>query len=132
VGSIPPRISATGDAEAWCAGAVEVGSSFLQNHRTWYHWFWSVPIEWTLALIPGPIIFWLGAISNSISSIFSIMSFVLFVISLVIIRITLMPKASIRIRQEDSSIRKYATEFAILVSIATLIVGIVSLFLKSK
>lgn len=50
-------ISAKADNEAWCAGAIETVSSFLQTHRLWYHWFITSPLGWILsALIYVPII----------------------------------------------------------------------------
>jgi hypothetical protein len=42
-------ISAKAENEAWCAGAIETASSFLQSHRLWYHWFISSPLGWVLS-----------------------------------------------------------------------------------
>ncbi|MFZ1546775.1 MAG: hypothetical protein WAT12_06700 [Candidatus Nitrotoga sp.] len=37
-------VSADGESEAWCAGAIETVQSFVQSHKLWYHWFVSAPI----------------------------------------------------------------------------------------
>lgn len=42
-------ISAKADNEAWCAGAIETASSYLQSHRLWYDWFISSPLGWVLS-----------------------------------------------------------------------------------
>jgi hypothetical protein len=50
-------ISAKANNEAWCAGAIETVSSFLQTYRLWYHWFIASPLGWILsALIYVPMI----------------------------------------------------------------------------
>ncbi len=44
-------VSATGETEAWCAGAIETVYSFLQSYKVWYHWLVSAPIGWVLILL---------------------------------------------------------------------------------
>jgi hypothetical protein len=45
------RVSATAEAEAWCAGAVETVFSFVQSHKLWYSWFLSTPVFLALILM---------------------------------------------------------------------------------
>ena len=46
-----PEVRASGNTEAWCAGAVETVATFVDRHRVWYHWFLIAPIGWLFALL---------------------------------------------------------------------------------
>jgi hypothetical protein len=45
------EVSATAENEAWCAGAVETASSFVQSHKVWFSWFTSPIVGWVLLVV---------------------------------------------------------------------------------
>ena len=58
-----PSVSAGGESESWCAGAVESVHSFLSNHKATYNWFATAPYGWLLFLFGNiaPIALFLAA-----------------------------------------------------------------------
>lgn len=126
-------VKATGESEAWCAGAIEIVYTFLRSHRVWYYWFLSVPIGWVLfALVNFPAIASLlrlrGTEVNAIV-------YSAWLISLIALAIPyffgnrLLPAASLRITSEESFVRRYSGELNLVIALLALVLALVSFFL---
>jgi len=126
-------VSAAAETEAWCAGAIETVFSFLRSYKVWYSWLASAPLGWVLLIfanIPS-IAFWtLPKGSIGMLSITGWLSTLIALVFIYFFRWRLFPVAAIRITEEESYIRRYSSELSLIIALLSVILTLVSLFLK--
>jgi hypothetical protein len=127
-----PSVSATSSNEAWCAGAIETVSSFVQARRQWYFWFVSWPIGLIL-IVFGNIPMLAKTLLPKAMHLQGITfySWLFLMLSLVFLYFTkssLLPYASIVITQEDSFLRRHIGELSLLVVIASAVLTVIGIF----
>lgn len=129
-------VRVSGDNEAWCAGAIEVVLSFLQNHKLWYNLLVSSPLGWylfLLAWVPN-IIFALLPKDIKINKFFG-MAWLTITITLAIIyigRTKLLPSSIIRFSDEENFIKKYGVELSLIIAVISAILTIIGWFVSVK
>jgi hypothetical protein len=129
-------VRVSGDNEAWCAGAIEVVLSFLQNHKIWYSWLVSAPLGWYLFLltwVPN-IIFALLPKDIKINKLF-VAAWLAITITLAIIyigRAKLLPSSIIRFSDEESFIKKYGVELSLIIAVISAVLTIIGWFVSVK
>ena len=119
--------SATGDSEAWCAGAVETVHAFTLAHKQWYSALLAFPLGWfffimTALSVVQTFAHWAGLTAPSWVS-----TILIFFMSIAMIfyfwRKTWFPPAVIRITEKESFLKKHAVIltviFAVLGAIGT-------------
>lgn len=125
-------ISAKAENEAWCAGAVETVTSFLQSHRPSFHWLISYPLGWTLtafAYIPGISMALLPkgtVIDKGIAY-----SWIAITVSLAILyfaRSSLLPVSVLVISEEEGFLRRNAAVLSLLIALISVVLTAISLF----
>lgn len=127
-----PEVRATGDTEAWCAGAVETAAAFLDRHRVWYHWFLVAPVGWLLLLCTYGVMF--GSIfapkdlklPPTVAVGWATLTVVLLV--LFFSRAKLLPVCSLEVRNEPSYLRRYAGELTLIVAVVSAVLTVVGWF----
>ncbi len=129
-------VRVSGDNEAWCAGAIEVILSFLQNHKLWYNWLVSAPLGWYLiflAWVPNIILALLPK-DIKINKLFGA-AWLAITITLAIIyigRTKLLPSSIIRFSDEESFIKKYGVELSLIIAVISAILTIIGWFVSVK
>lgn len=116
-----PEVKATGDTEAWCAGAVETTVAFLDRHRVWYHWFLVAPVGWLLLLCTYGVMFGYMFVPKDfkLPTTVAVGWVTLTVVLLVLFfsRAKLLPVCSLEVRSEPSFLRRYAGELTLIVAV---------------
>lgn len=122
-------ISAKAESEAWCAGAIETATSFLQLHRLWYHWFISSPLGWVLsafAYIPivsgaflpkgtyieKPIVYAWVAITATLALLY-------------VARARLLPASVLVISKEDGFFQRNAAQLSLLIAVISAVLTVI-------
>lgn len=122
-------VSAKADNEAWCAGAIETATSFLQSHRLWYDWFISSPLGWvlsafayipslSLALLPKgtviekPVVYAWVAITATLAILY-------------VARSRLLPTAVLVFSKEDGFIQRNAAQLSLLIAAISAVLTVV-------
>ena len=122
-------ISAKADSEAWCAGALETASSFLQSHRLWYHWFISSPLGWVLSafayiptlsmaflpkgtVIEKPVVFAWVAITATLAVLY-------------VARSRLLPASVLVFSKEEGFIQRNAAQLSLLIAVISAVLTVV-------
>ena len=128
-----PEVSASAETEAWCAGAIETVSSFIQSNRLWYHWFVSAPIGWIFfifANIPTIARLLLSKGQSLEKPVF--VGWLAVTITLGILyfaRAKLLPSSVIVVTREEDFIRRNAAELSLLVAIVSAVLTVIGWFL---
>ena len=127
-----PSVQTSSCNEAWCAGAVETVTSFIQPRREWYFWLYSWPI--TPILIVFGIILLLVKVLLPKAVHLQAMTYYSLLISLNVallflffLKSSLLPSASIIITQEDSFLRRHIRELGLLVAIAAVVLTVIGM-----
>jgi hypothetical protein len=127
-----PYVSATSSSEAWCAGAIETASSFLQSKRQWYFWFVSWPIALILVIFGNtPLLVRLLLPKTMHIQGMALGSWALMMLALCVLYFTkgsLLPSASIIITPEEGFLRRNIGELSLLVAIASAVLTLIGLF----
>lgn len=127
-----PEVRATGDTEAWCAGAVETASSFLDRHRVWYHWFLVAPVGWLLLLCTYGVMLGTVLVPKDLKLPTSIfvgwITLTLVLLVLFFSRAKLLPVCSLKIHHEDGFLRRYTSELTLIVAIISAVATVVGIF----
>lgn len=127
-----PEVSATAETEAWCAGALETVSAFIQSNKLWYHWFVSAPIGWIFfifANIPNIAFLFLPKGQSLDKPVFA--GWLAITISLAMLyffRARLLPSSVIVVTSEEGFVRRNAAELSLLVAIASAVLTVVGWF----
>lgn len=129
------EVSATGESEAWCAGAVETVYSFFQSYKLWYRWFVSAPLGWALFIlinIPNLAMILLpkGAIGKP--ALIGWLATVATLSFLYIFKGKLFPSATIRITKEESFIRRNSAELGLAIALLSVILTVVGIVINYK
>lgn len=125
-------VSANAESEAWCAGAIETVTSFLQTKRVWYHWFAAWPYT-VLILIMAGIPYAIGKIiekdffKNKSFAIGWLITMLLFAI-LSISRERFFPAGSLTITSDESFLRRKASELTLIIAIISALLTIIGWF----
>lgn len=129
-------VKASADSEAWCAGAVEIVFSFLQNHKTWYSFFVTAPLGWFfVALMNIPTLVSLILPNNAKIDKFLWASWIAITITVAIAylgRVKFLPTAIIRFSDDESFVKKYGVEISLIIATISAILTFISLFLQNK
>lgn len=126
-------VRATGETEAWCAGAIETVHSFLQSYKVWYHWFVSAPIGWILILLANiPSIAMLVLPKDAIGKTVFIgwLATLITLAFLYVFRGKLFPAAALRITDEESFVRRHSAELGLIIALLSAVLTVVGWFLK--
>lgn len=125
-------VSAEAELEAWCAGAIETVHSFVQPHKLWYHWFVVAPIGWMLFVLGNAPTVALQFMAKGIvinkPLIFAWLAVVLALFILWIGKGRLLPSSILRVTEDDSYIRRHASELSLLIALASAILTVVGWF----
>jgi hypothetical protein len=127
-------VSATGEAEAWCAGAIETVYSFLQSYKVWYHRFVAAPIGWVLILlfnIPPTIgmLFLLKGTTIDRTAFLGWLAALIALAFLYVLREKLFPAAALRITEEESYIHRHSAELGLIIALLSAVLSAVGWFL---
>lgn len=125
-------VSAEAESEAWCAGAIETVQSFMQTHKLWYHWFVVAPIGWALFVLgnaPTVALQFMtkGAVIDK-PIVFAWLAVVLTLFVLWVGKGRLLPSSVLRVTEDESFIRRHASELSLLLALATAILTVVGWF----
>lgn len=125
-------IHAEAESEAWCAGAIETVQSFLQPHKVWYHWFVVAPIGWILFFLGnGPTVALQfmpkGTVIDKTVA-FAWFAIVLTLFVLWIGKGRLLPSSVLRVTEEDSFLRRHASELSLLMALISAVLTVVGWF----
>lgn len=126
------EVSAGGESEAWCAGAVESVFAFIANHRTAYSWFVAAPLGWILLLVTYglPIATLMvrhfvaqesqvpPAVGYTWASVVGVLTL------LYLSRRSLFPAAVLKVRETRGFVRRNVAELSLLVAVASLAIAI--------
>ena len=127
-----PEVRAGGDTEAWCAGAVEATTSFLQTNRLWYWWFATTPLGWLLLLfVYVPAIAVLSSPKGTHIAKPTLAAWIVVMAVLTILYVfknLLLPPSVLVITQTDSFVRRHAAELTLIAAILSLILTIAGWF----
>jgi hypothetical protein len=125
-------VSASGETEAWCAGAIETTYSFLLSNKLWYSWFVTAPLGWVLLLcINAPTI---GSLllpkeqSPGKSAFVAWLGITLTLALLYFFKGRLLPSSVLVITQKETFLRRHAAELSLVVAIASLILTAIGWF----
>lgn len=126
-----PSVQTSSSNEAWCAGAVETVSSFIQSRRQWYYWFVSWPIALILVVF-GNIPLLARLLLPKVMHLqgMAYFSWILLMVVLLLLyfkKSSLLPSASIIITQEDSFLRRHIGELSLLVAIASAVLTVIGM-----
>jgi hypothetical protein len=130
-----PRVTADGESEAWCAGAIETVAAFTYSHRTWYWWISKAPLLAMAAVlgIAGPIGALLApfAMPKGTTLPFSINLGALTLAGALVLmffaRGNLFPPGAITVRKESSFLRRYTGELGLVVAALSLVVTVIGI-----
>lgn len=117
-------VRSSGDSEAWCAGANEIASAFINRHKTGYAWFIRAPIGWVvLSCYLVAALFFSPQKAVSITSTERISFCLVFLFSLILywMRSALFPKAVLVLKNDESFVRRYMPEITLVLAIITLL-----------
>jgi hypothetical protein len=125
-------VSAVGETESWCAGAVETVYTFLNANRQWYWWVRGWPIG-ALALLS----FNLDTVSRLLG-VKPLMSSPLLTgawlttslvfAALWFLRDRIFPAAVLEVRPRESTLRRYMPELTLFVAVLSLVLTIIGWF----
>ena len=125
---------------AWCAGAVETVSSFVQSYKLWYSWFLATPTFWVLVIMANAPTILTLLTGGNIERWFPILDahrivfwagwpgfFSPFML-LWLFDEHLLPSAVIRISERESFVQKYSAVLTFAVGAVAAIAAIIALF----
>lgn len=125
-------VSAEGESEAWCAGAIETVQSFVQTHRLWYHWFVVAPIGWLLFVLGNaPTVAFQFMAKGAVIDKTIVVAWLAIVITLFVLWIgkgQLLPSSVLRVTEDEGFIRRHASELSLLIALASAILTIIGWF----
>jgi hypothetical protein len=124
------QVSAEGETEAWCAGAVETVYSFLAAHRVWYHWFAGVPIYGIILIMTFATWVMTAALPDNVrlpgAFVASWLAALLALVFVLVFRSRLLPAAAIQSQSDDSFLRRHLGEISLVIALLSLIVGLLT------
>ena len=127
-----PVVSASGETEAWCAGAIETTYSFLMSNKLWYSWFVVAPLGWVLLLcINVPNIISLLLPKDQRLGKPALLAWLCITLTLAILYFfkgRLLPSAVLVITQKENFARRYSAELSLVVAIASLVLTVIGWF----
>lgn len=131
-----PQVSANGETESWCAGAVETVYTFISQHKAPYDWFIRAPLGWMLALlacgtVPGLILLTTFILPELRVPHFALSSWLALVVTLgilYILRDSLFPITIITIRETNGYMQRFATELTITIAFLSVILTVIGWF----
>lgn len=132
-----PEVSAGGDGEAWCAGAVETVYSFLANHRATYSWFIAAPLGWMLFLLTSVVPlatalaskFWQPELRIPVAAAYSWAALICTVSLLYFTRHRLFPMTVLVVRETQGYIRRHVAELSLFVAVVSAALSIIGWFI---
>ncbi len=130
------EVKSGGDSDYCCAGAVEEVNSFIQNHKTWYHFVTIIPfghIALGILGLSGPIYGLLERVNQQGRfATLSIVSALALTTTMALTNGFGLPSGAIVIHKEENIVRRYSPEIAIFFALVGALTGILALFLKLK
>lgn len=127
-----PEVSASGETEAWCAGAIETTYSFLLSNKLWYSWFVTAPLDWVLLLcVNAPTVSLLllpKEQSLGRPAFAALLGITLTLAVLFFFKGKLLPSSVLIITQKESFVRRHAAELSLVVAIVSLVLTAVGWF----
>ncbi|MDP3266881.1 MAG: hypothetical protein Q8M39_08635 [Sulfuricurvum sp.] len=127
-------ITAKGDSEAWCAGAIETVYSFLSTYRVWYSWLRSVPLGWIIFIFMNIPTFmkWYSIDKYSLNNpliiawiaTFSLLLFLYF------FKHKLLPSATLVITEKEGYIQRHIGEIGLILAVLSTTLTFISLFVN--
>lgn len=130
----PAVISASAESGSWCAGVIEVASSFFRSYQAWYNWLVKAPIFAIFVVIVNAPLAIIGLLNHtpeiplpaaiSWVSVIGVIGFLLF------FRSKLFPPASIIIRETDGIIKRNSAELSVILAAISVAIAIFSLFYR--
>lgn len=116
-----PEIYASGESEAWCAGAIETVLSFVQPHKLWYSPVVSAPagriLYALLMFVMGASIFFPKDYKIPLVFLYGLGAFALTLAMLYFGRRRLFPVCEISVRQKTGFVRNHIGELSLLVAL---------------
>ncbi len=126
------EVSASGESEAWCAGAIETAYTFFMSTKLWYSWFVTAPLGWLLLLcVSAPNIISLLLPKDQAPSKPTFLAWFGITLALALLYFfkgKLLPSSVLVVTQRESFVRRHAAELSLVVAIASLILAVVGLF----
>lgn len=139
-------VHANGESEAWCAGAVEVTLSFLNQHKAWYHIMAAQPsIVRALILSIFTISALVAAISlfsalitpiqclekpMSVSASVGVIPLSIIFTIILANQNRFLPSARVVVRRKEGFIRRHSTEIMLMASLIGLMLELFNIFAK--
>ena len=131
-----PEVSASGETEAWCAGAVETVYAFLANHKATYSWFIAAPLGWMLVLFAYVTPLGLALASKYVQPELRIplaaaygWGALIVVLSLLFFaRARLFPMTVLTLREEQGFLRRHVAELSLFVAVVSAVLSIIGWF----
>jgi hypothetical protein len=126
-----PSVRTSSSNEAWCAGAVETVSSFVQSRRQWYFWFVSWPIVLILVVFGNLPLLAKVVLPKAMHlqgmAYYSWLLLMLALLFLYFAKGSLLPSASIIITREDGFLRRHIGELSLLVAIGSAVLTVIGM-----
>lgn len=126
-------ISATGESEAWCAGAIEAVYSFLQSYKVWYRWFVAAPVGWFFIVLGNAPILALLALPKGTkidnTAFIGWLAILVTLGFLYIFKGKLFPASTLRVTNEESFIRRHSPELSLIIALVSAALTILGWYL---
>ena len=129
----PPIVRASGESEAWCAGAIETVYTFLSSNKVWYHWLVSAPIGWIFIVLVNLPFILIKILPSSTINEAVYTGWLATIISLgflYVFRGKLFPATALRITYDEGFIRRHSAELSLIIALLSVILTVVGLILK--
>lgn len=125
-------VSATSESEAWCAGAIEIVTSFLQTRKVWYHWFIAWPYTLLVFISVGIPFVIQKLINNDLfkNKTFAVgwlLIMLLFAV-LSVSREKFLPAAALNISNEEGFLRRRTPELTLIIALISAALTIIGWF----
>jgi hypothetical protein len=122
-------VSATGDTEAWCSGAIDTVFSFVQSRKLWYGWILTRPagvVLWLLMWVPPALS--LAGVHLTRAVGFAWTGCLLLLFFLWIFSERFLPSAVIRIYDGDGFVRRHGLELSLAIALLSAILTVIGWF----
>jgi hypothetical protein len=122
-------ITAKAESEAWCAGAIETATSFLQSYRLWYHWFYSSLVGWMLYAITFISMFSIATLPRTTHIpkpiLYAWIAVTATVAILYFARSRLLPASILLVSKEDSFLQRNAAQLSLLIAVISAVLTVI-------
>jgi hypothetical protein len=127
-------VTATGESEAWCAGAVDTVCSFLESHRLWYHWIMAAPLGWiyfTLSFLTIGFFLWIPeGVHLDKFAVIGWLAALLTLAFLFLSRKMLFPSSVLIITETENIIRRHSAEISLIIALTSVVLSIIGLIVR--